>query len=73
MWVRKWIERRKLLRELKSEDEIFDKKFFFIPLLLFPTLVWHFFLVSIEGFKFLLWINKEISITITKWNVWTDS
>jgi hypothetical protein len=43
MWFRKWIARReekgacgKLLRKLKCGDEIFDKKFVLIPLLLFP-------------------------------------
>jgi hypothetical protein len=36
MWVRKWIEKREegaygeLLKELKSEDEIFDENFVFI-------------------------------------------
>jgi hypothetical protein len=59
MWVRQWTEKkegasRKLLKELKSEDEICAKKFFFIPLPLYSKNLSHFVLVSIERFKFLL-------------------
>jgi hypothetical protein len=73
MCVRKWIARReeeraccKLLREPKSGDKTFYKKFVFIRLFLFPTPLRHFVLVGTEGFKFVLQINKQITITTPK-------
>jgi hypothetical protein len=49
-----------------SEAEIFDKNFVYIPLLLFPTLLLHFVLVSIEGFNFFFVTKKQVAVTTTK-------
>jgi hypothetical protein len=56
-------QEKKLLQGLKNEDVIFNKDFASIRLTMFPALPRHFILYSIKQFKFLLQVNKQLTIT----------